>query len=340
MRSMAAFVVFFHHANSMGLDGGGLAYFRRDIGHGAVVVFFVLSGYVIAATVKPKQTILDYTINRASRVLSVAIPALLLTFIVGVIGQWLNIGIEPDYQLNKPLLYFVIASAFVGNVWTLGLSTFSNVPWWSLEYEVWYYAIFAVAIFTRRYWALFGTALLLVAAGPKIVLLFPVWLSGVGIYWVQQHKVLSRVPARLLCVAASLTIGVMKFQQWDKPLDVLGPTLITFPLQFSQWFLSDYLLGALTMLIVYTLATTEWKFPRLVERIVRWSAGISFSLYLIHYPLLILLGHLLPHQGWLATGGTLAISIAFGTLFEPQKSRLRRWMRACHLAFCKSSLFA
>jgi len=79
-----------------------------------------------------------------------------------------------------PTLGYALSAVFLGESWTLAVLLGFNVLFWLLNYEAWYYALFAAATFLRgrlRAGAL-GVAALL--AEPKILLLFPVWLIGVA----------------------------------------------------------------------------------------------------------------------------------------------------------------
>ncbi len=74
------------------------ALFDTGMGHSAVVIFFVLSGYVISATLRPGGTALDYGIKRAARIYSVAIPAVLLTWGLDLLARRLGLpGTSTDY---------------------------------------------------------------------------------------------------------------------------------------------------------------------------------------------------------------------------------------------------
>src|ERR1700761_1583770 len=56
----------------------------------AVIVFFVLSGFVIAhATTQNERSAAVYFVNRASRMYSVAVPAIVLTLACDFVGQQL-----------------------------------------------------------------------------------------------------------------------------------------------------------------------------------------------------------------------------------------------------------
>ena len=87
VRFFAALVVFLGHTSGRRFTDGFLWAFGEymDV---AVIIFFVLSGYVIAyVTDNRERTLDDYAINRVARILSVAIPALILTFVLDTIGR-------------------------------------------------------------------------------------------------------------------------------------------------------------------------------------------------------------------------------------------------------------
>jgi peptidoglycan/LPS O-acetylase OafA/YrhL len=196
--------VFLHHCNDLSLDGGALALFGRDIGHSAVVIFFVLSGYVISATQPAAGRALDYGIKRAARVYSVAVPAILLTWVLDFTASRLGFAdYSTMYQLHKPWIYLPIALTFTGNMWYLSEPAFSNAPYWSLDYEVWYYVIFGIAVFARGPLRGIGLSLVLVGMGPKQLLLFPIWLGGVAVCKLQQIRIPSVQLSRVM-VAASI----------------------------------------------------------------------------------------------------------------------------------------
>jgi len=50
--------------------------------HSAVIVFFVLSGFLISLAAQRDGSMTEYLLNRASRIYSVALPAMLLTWAV------------------------------------------------------------------------------------------------------------------------------------------------------------------------------------------------------------------------------------------------------------------
>src|SRR5215813_2721503 len=144
VRFLAALTVLLFHAS-------GFDFMKIDTGFGrygreAVVVFFVLSGFVIAYTADQKDRMLpEYTIHRISRIYSVVLPALLLTAIVDHFGIAIHpeLYVEHDAQSLWPIR--LIISVLCLNEWGFwSVQFFSNVPYWSISYEITYYILFAV----------------------------------------------------------------------------------------------------------------------------------------------------------------------------------------------------
>src|SRR5215210_909306 len=79
-RTLAALTVFLAHLSQPRFGGEALSVFTGQ-SHSAVIVFFVLSGFVIFRAAERDGTAREYILNRASRIYSVALPALALTSI-------------------------------------------------------------------------------------------------------------------------------------------------------------------------------------------------------------------------------------------------------------------
>ena len=77
------------HANYDRFTGGLPVVWRiSHLGNDAVMVFFVLSGFVIAYVANSKEkTIESYFISRFARLYSVVLPALILTIIFDYFGS-------------------------------------------------------------------------------------------------------------------------------------------------------------------------------------------------------------------------------------------------------------
>ena len=178
VRFLAALTVLLFHAS-------GLEFMRVDtvLGHygrEAVIVFFVLSGFVIAYTADQKDcTLPEYAIHRISRIYSVVIPALILT----PMADWIGARIHPEfyvgYNAQSVWPIRVVNSVLCMNEWGFwSVQFFSNVPYWSIPYEVAYYILFGVSFFLKgpTRWVLLS--IIGVLAGPKIFA--PATNLGVG----------------------------------------------------------------------------------------------------------------------------------------------------------------
>ena len=87
LRFAAAFTVFLSHY-STGRISGGLLWQFSDYGRTAVLVFFVLSGFVIAAVTDTRERSLEnYALSRIARLYSVIIPAFILTALLDYLGN-------------------------------------------------------------------------------------------------------------------------------------------------------------------------------------------------------------------------------------------------------------
>lgn len=116
-------------------------------GHDAVVVFFVLSGFVISHAVnRPSATLGTYAVHRLARIWSVSIPALLLAAIILAWRPSAHIDlIAPGSRGLLDTLVWLCGSVMpIAHVCSLEIIAPLNAPFWSLNFEMWYYAIFGV----------------------------------------------------------------------------------------------------------------------------------------------------------------------------------------------------
>ncbi|WP_297769077.1 acyltransferase [uncultured Roseovarius sp.] len=340
LRFGAALVVLLSHfAYPRFSDGRWLWVRELNLGSDAVIVFFVLSGLVIAhVAARPDATGPRFAFDRATRLVSVALPAIILTFTMDRIGSQLAPAVyaAPFYQ-PMPLWEMLLRGLTFSNEWGISVARLgSNGPYWSLSYEATYFALFGVAVFTRgaRRFALL--ILLGLVAGLTILLLLPVWLMGVGL-----HVFLARghTPSdRLSWTMALVPVLIYSVALWlNLPGDLRAFTFESLPrlaLRFSDEFIWNTVLGLLVTCHIAGMAgllrsQRTWS----TAGVIRWGAGRSFSIYLVHYPVLQFLESLPlrdigPWQGDVTMIGlTLVICLAFGSIFEAQLPKLRAALR-------------
>lgn len=324
LRFVAALIVLLSHFAYARFSGGDWSWLRTlNLGSDAVVVFFVMSGFVIALTASRKdKDFSTFLFARATRLMSVALPALLLGW---GLDRW-GASLAPDayyqpFYAPLPLWEALLRGLTFSNEWS-GLATRmgSNGPFWSLSYEVAYYLLFGVAIYmsgARRAALLLAGTLLF---GLNILLLMPAWLMGVWLY----HKLASgwqttRALSHVLSWAPVVLYGFALSVNLPDYLKVaVQPDLASHSLRFSDEYLWNGLLGALVCLHLAGISSLL-KFTKPARSAATWTwlSGASFSLYLAHYPLLQFISAAAPEIG---QAGLLIVTLigcfVFAELFE------------------------
>ena len=296
LRIVAAFGVFLGHTNFHWFFGKSSL--GPQNGQDYVILFFVLSGFVISWSVDKKETIhfKQYAFDRLTRLWSVALPALLF----GCILDYYGFLIHPEtYESTVPKSHLgiklLISSFFLHESWFFSIRPGSNAPFWSLSYEFFYYLIFGVITLvqsTRKKYFLLISSLLI--AGPKVLLLFPCWLFGTMSYYLCRKFPIKITSAILLVVPCGIFLMHRMSERWYdwQPWDI--PGLGMWPLFYSAKFLDDYATAIAFSLFLY--GSSYWfSLNRLTgpfDFLIKHIAGFSFSLYAIHFPLLCFIGAL------------------------------------------------
>jgi peptidoglycan/LPS O-acetylase OafA/YrhL len=282
-------------------------YAVTGFGHQAVMIFFVLSGYFIGMSVidsvrGQRWSWREYLVNRLTRLQLVLFPALILGAIWDQIGM--RIPQAASFYYGGLYKYFVPSVAlrstipvFFGNLFFLQSVVSpvfgSNGPLWSLSYEFWYYILFPALVLAAASWTGIRNRILYVALaalllwfiGPQISLYFVIWLAGALVG--RLYRTVQSVPPRMQ-VIISMAAGLLFF----------GVLAWSRTHQFSSGTLTDYLIGFCFALWLYTLihSSREDVSPTYAYAAKRLS-GFSYTLYLTHFPALLLLRGLIDPQG-------------------------------------------
>jgi peptidoglycan/LPS O-acetylase OafA/YrhL len=338
LRFGAALTVFLSHYSTRRFSGG--LFWQFDGGRTAVLVFFVLSGFVIAWVSDTRErTLEEYGLSRVARLYSVIIPAFVLTAALDSIGKAIDpklYGPEWGHSMAHPVIDYALSAVFLGESWTLRVLPGFNVPFWSLNYEAWYYVLFAVATFLRGRPRIVAVAVTALLAGPRILFLLPVWLMGVAAWrWRAELPRQLGQPLVVVCLAGFISLEARGGEQlfWHPSSGWLPPDSSAY----------DFVLGALVAFFIIGLANVQLPMPgHRFERLVRGLAGTSFGLYLLHYPLLNFFAAVVPGPPDGALHRILVFSLALGgalglaSLIEPRKGALKAHLRsALHLLLGK-----
>lgn len=322
------------------------AYVASGLGHQWVVVFFVLSGYLVGGSVlrqasQGRWSWGDYMFNRLTRLYMVLIPALLLGGLIDLVG--LHFFAASDVYSAHHGMRLMVATPgshltlkiLLGNYLFLQgilVPVFgTNGPLWSLSYEFWYYITFPLLFLAlwkksrllRRVLSLIALFAVLRFVGWKIDLMGLIWLMGAGIHWLPAVGLSSHVQRMaVLATGIAATCGCLL---WCK--EAKSPV-------------SDDVLGVVVALLVYCLLhftrdlSLGWA-----STVIRHSANSSYTLYLVHLPLLILVTAWIGQPRWEPNGiellyaalvffGVLAYSQILYQAFEKHTDDVRRWLKS------------
>jgi peptidoglycan/LPS O-acetylase OafA/YrhL len=338
LRGLAAVAVLAYHIryrffldySDLGNHSGlGLAWYGiTAFGHDAVMVFFVLSGFLIGSGVidrcrNHQWDWKSYATARAVRLYLVLLPGLVLTGVLDVAGIHL-FGDVASYS-GSPASYAhdffsvparLTAWAFLGN--TVFLQTIvvppfgSNDALWSLANEFWYYCLFPlvwIAIFTsaplwRRLAYGILAAALIVFVGNPIAPYFLVWLLGAAIALLPWSALIQRHRA-LMTIIAGVVLGLA--------LGVSHAGGIKATLGMSI-FAADFVVALACAGLLYVLLHDRKPLSHgLYAAVAERLAGQSFTLYVVHLPMLMFVrAWLVPGRPWEPTFGNILTALLIG----------------------------
>ncbi len=172
----------------------------------------------------------------------------------------------------------------------------------------------------------------LAIAGPKIALLFPLWLLGVACRWLVARNAVPRAAGWPLLLGPLVVFALWPdpFTRACYPYSAFGANWACI-LPMSQ----DYAIGLLVaahLLGVHVLSARLAGLVAPIARPVAWLAGASFTLYLLHYPLIHFLAAASPWEvsDWrsrlLVFTATPLIVLAVAEVTERRKGAWRRAM--------------
>ena len=295
VRGFAALVVLVSHLGFYWVSGGSLQWIRDlNLGSDFVIVFFVLSGVVIAHTSRVKdKTLGNFATARLSRLYSVAIPAIALSY-----AAWAIMSTYPGAEAEtRDFAREIFASlTFTNYVWFSEARLPTNGPFWSVAYEFWYYALFGVWTFLKGRARLCGLAAILLIVGVQVLLLLPCWLLGVYVYRCvtsgsspvqDRRRAWVWTLAPLVIYAIALAAHLPLFLKGLTTMALFGASPYAV-LHFSDEFLWNTIIAGLVAMHFIGAATlTGERTPaESVKKTVRWWSARTFSLYLFHMPVL------------------------------------------------------
>ena len=322
LRGIAALAILFYHLAlfiRVGVFKGqsGFPAGAWDQGWAGVDLFFVISGFIMVWTTQSIKTGLStaggFLWRRVTRIYPL---------------WWLCAGIMA--------IYFFIAYGMpaapdrvdgAGQAWQFALKSFALWPQdvppllglgWTLIHEMWFYLIFALLLILPRKTLIIGlvawAALTLghYLAFGAVEVSKPVWKL------ITSPLTLEFIGGALIAKLVLARFNISKDLAW--PILILGVIWVFFAMSFNMRFAAEdhhfvraIIYGPAMMVIVWaSTALTlsgELKTPNWLVRLGDWS----YSLYLIHYIVLIAMKRILRMTGLDELSGVIPI-IIFGVL--------------------------
>ena len=263
--------------------------FATGFAHQAVVVFFLISGWLVGGSLLNKfgqpHALGAYAVDRITRLWTVMLPTLALMLLAA-----LAIGAADGRQADFSAANEYSALAFAGNL--AGLQTIlvpnfgGNYSLWSLANETWYYLLFPLLLVVlqgrgiSRGACLAAIALLAMLLPFAIMLYFSLWLLGALF---SRIRIDCGNRARLLLLAAAG--GASLYFRVNGSNDDLVPASFVQDLVCSLPFLA----------LLSTLQSNVDPASRSLRRLGaagKFFAEFSFTLYVLHVPTIDVLRHI------------------------------------------------
>jgi len=339
-RFTAAVLVVLSHLTHFDIAAGEWSNSIPTNGRDAVIVFFVLSGLVIYySTKKAALSLSEYIVARAVRIYSVALPVLLLTVCVDlVVIQFNPQNYTGLYQYEKLYIYIPFHLAFLGEIWTLSEQPFTVPPYWSLGYEVWYYALFGLLFFYKGMKRIILFILLFLAVGYKLWILFPIWLAGILLLFLIERTEPKQWLAWLLFIVPIFMYGYFKWSGCDVFLIEFGQKNWPFEslsLGSASKYGSDYVVCLLFLVHLYGARFIQLSWVFQLQKPITLLASYTFTLYLVHAPVMKTIEHnfAINTQSFITTLLVLfwvaLMTYIVGTLTEKRKMLFKPGVVAC-----------
>ena len=348
LRGIAAFIVLMGHARLLLWEGFAWGYQRHPetyslidkammyglslfrYGHEMVVLFFILSGFVIHLRFSNREkrgmmALKAFWFRRFKRLYPPLLFVLLLTFILDSLGKSLGWSIyfqqTPYPNINSDIVSVTDATTLLGNLLFLMsayVTTFgTTLVTWSLMYEWWFYMIYPLFLFLSLRFGFIKVTILVVLL--FLVSFFKDLLAPLLLWKVLNGFVIWWMGACLVEIWNNRAGATQKLYAYLPYLLVFFPIAIILKekyLTFSYLWL-DFVFGlSFTGFIALCLRLNPHHILIRFLNALKPLGDCSYTLYLIHVPLFVFLsGWLihteggLPKHHYYVLGGTVIVSI-------------------------------
>jgi peptidoglycan/LPS O-acetylase OafA/YrhL len=258
------------------------------LGREAVLIFFVLSGYLVLG--KTIERLLSsgfdgrrYLVDRVARIYTPLVPALIFTFAIGAC-------------FSGRLDWWGLVVNMIGLQGTSFQGMGFNDPLWSLAYEMWFYVLLwaGVSMIVKRINILVVLALVgsfVVFTELDATFLF-CWVVGGLFYFYKPKWCKGELIASSFVVAGSFLLieFVSDSKSLPKSLEALKDLM---PNVRSASLISSVACGWFITNIVKRKPSGIWV---MVNKRVELGSAFSYTMYLVHFPIICTMSLVLPSR--------------------------------------------
>lgn len=294
LRALACLLVLFSHAGNLGL-------FYRIAGAGqlGVMLFFALSGFLMAHLYAGAGAEggrwSSYFVRRFFRVYPPYIAVVMIGFSVGLVVQ--------------PFVYAMTVSEFGAHLVLQGTKS----VFWTIPVEMRFYLLFPLLCFFTTGMSDVKAAIFYSVLGAAFIFFEPVGLKYtlwpyveffvVGCCAAHMYRLFRHRPLLWDIVLAASLVGIAV------SIPVVSQSL--FDVEHRLWLDAGFF-APLMALAVLSCALASGFLARLLSSLpLRWVGRISFSLYLVHFPILHLVRSVIPPAYALIPALLLSLLVAW-----------------------------
>lgn len=366
LRGIAALIVVFFHCSLITQIPLWLSISPLRIiinGHASVILFFVLSGYVLSMPFLrgDSQPYFSYVIKRICRIyIPFAFSIFFALFLynystpapVGLGSNWFHNGWEETPLTIKNIINHLSMTGVDNEIWL-------NRVMWSLVVELRISIIFPILMYLSRFPRLFVSTAVLIylittsiialhgwrletadnLAGTFLVTIRFIPLFMAGIFCAKYHeniqKYLTKWTSLQVTMATIFVLAVFYMPtKINNPQNISSITTMITPetVDIIMKFIVDFLLGIASCAVIVLVRNFGETSALFNFRAIKWLGKISYSLYLIHLPLIFVIFRLFLGKMsffWIfliAVISSLVVASIFFILIEKQSIKVGKYL--------------
>jgi peptidoglycan/LPS O-acetylase OafA/YrhL len=337
LRAFAAWWVVIYHFKRMSPFTDGLDVFALRSGWIGVDVFFVLSGFVLACVYGPdiesqNFEFWQFLVKRFARIypahlFTLALMLAMITATVMIHARTsLASELSPDPSSNYDPMRTVLAQLLLIHAWGIDKIGHFNAPSWSISAEWFAYLIFPVI------------APALLRLSPRRALAVGLAASlicnAIALVWLGVPSALLGEQFGIIHIAPDFCLGIAAFMLFRRahvsPAIAIELLLATGFGLYLQSLLGAglWLIGPLACCLVLSVSLLDASLPRgnALVRKLRYLGEISYSTYMIHTIVLILVWPLFTRFGGYGWGAQTTLFSLAGFLVLAGSAALYHWI--------------